>query len=381
MSSDSALSFSALLLGYSLKSAVAYVCLWLLSRCIRNSQVRFFLYALFLGGLVAGWVWVFVSPYLPPLLPTEVQISHIAPARRFSWPLSAAAAAAVARGISGALSAYVIVLGLLLLRFSTHFWQVRKLLRGSRNAPDGLSGRFELVRAGIGAPRCELRLVNDLRSPATTGWWHPKVLLPGELVPRLRTQQLTHILQHELMHVRRRDYLWDWLSTLGCYLTCFHPLAWLARRRLRWEREFVCDESVVQGSRKNRVEYASCLTTLASWWFLEEEAAGQVDFLSSPPSLLAARVRALLVLPPAYSSWKKTALILVATGALSLPMLLVPEIAISPYPTALLDLVPSQAVGRSQRAGTRIGRRRVSKRREHEAFIIPAINVESWSTS
>jgi len=178
------------------------------------------------------------------------------------------------------------------------------------------------------------------------------------------------------MHVRRRDYLWDRLSTLGCYLIFFHPLAWLARRRLRWERELVCDENVAQGSRENRVEYASCLTTLASWWFLAEETAGQVDFLSSPPSLLAARVRALLVQAPAYSPCKKTVFILIATGALNLPMVLVPEIAISWHRPAPLNLVPTQAARRSERSGIRIGRGRVPQRRKHEVFIIPATSVE-----
>ena len=376
MSSESALSFSALFLSYLLKSSTAYLCLWVLSRCIRNSQVRFLLYALFLGGLVASWVWVFVSPYLPAMPVTEVSIAHIASARRFSLSLSVA----VAKGLSRVLSAHVVVVAFLLLRLFRHFWRVKSLLRASQNSPAGLLELFESVYSASGAPRCELRLVNDLRSPATTGWWHPKVLLPCELVPRLETQQLSHILQHELMHVRRRDYLWDRLSTLGCYLIFFHPLAWLARRSLRWERELVCDESIVQDSRKNRVEYASCLTTLASWWFLAEEAAGQVDFLSSPPSLLAARVRALLVQAPAYSSCKKTALILMATGALNLAIVLVPEIAISWYRPPPPTLVPSQAVRRSDRTGTRIGRGRVPQRRKHEAFIIPATSIESRST-
>jgi beta-lactamase regulating signal transducer with metallopeptidase domain len=380
MSSESALSFSALFLSYLLKSAAAYLCLWMLSRCIRNSQLRFLLHALFLGGIVASWCWLLVLPYLPSLPVRGVSIAHIAAARRFSWTLSAASVTPLARGVSVALSAYVVVLGLLLLRFCTYFWRVSNLLRASQNVPDEFSELFELVRSGIGAAPCELRFINELRSPATTGWWRPKVLLPCELVPRLGAQELTHIFQHELMHVRRWDYLWDRLSTLGCYLIFFHPLAWLARRRLRWEREFVCDESVVQSSRETRVEYASCLTTLASWWFLEEEAAGQVDFLSSPPSLLAARVRALLAQPPAYGFCKKSALTLVASGAMCLPMLLLPEIAISSYRPAALDLLSSQAVHHSLRTGTRIVRRRVSTRREHEAFVIPPTIVESRST-
>src|SRR2546428_12489903 len=100
MSSESALSFSALFLSYLLKSAAAYLCLWVLSRRIRNSQIRFLLYALFLGGLVASWVWVFMSPYLPATPATEVSIAHIVSARRFSLPLSGAVGTEVAKGLS-----------------------------------------------------------------------------------------------------------------------------------------------------------------------------------------------------------------------------------------------------------------------------------------
>ena len=381
MSSESALSFSALFLGYLLKSAVAYFCLWVLSRYIRNPQVRFLLYALFLGGLVASWVWMFVSPYLPSFSATETSIGPVASARQFSWILNPSAVAAVARGVPGVLSAYVVILILLILRFYAHLWRVRKLVRSSQKAPDELSELFELVRLGIGAVPCELRFINDLRSPATTGWWKPKVLLPRELVPRLGRQQLTHIFQHELLHVSRRDYIWDRLSTIGCYVIFFHPLAWLARRCLRWEREFVCDESVVQGSREDRVEYASCLTTLASWWFLEEGVAGQVDFLSSPPSLLGARVRALLAQPIVYGAGKKTALILATTSALIVAMLLVPGISISSYRPSVLTLVRDEASLHSGQTVAGLQRAHAAKRRNRVASVRPTAAILSLSSA
>jgi beta-lactamase regulating signal transducer with metallopeptidase domain len=333
-----------------------------------------------LGGIVASWLWLLVSPYLPSLPVTGVPIADLASTRRFSWSFSIPMSAAASNGVYRALWAYAIILALLLLRFCGHFWKVKNLLRASQKSPGRLAALFESVRSASGAPQCEIRLVSDLRSPATTGWWQPKVLLPRELVPRLGTQQLMHILRHELEHVRRRDYLWDRLSTLGCYLTFFHPMAWLARRRLRWERELVCDENVVQGWRADRVEYASCLTTLASWWFVEEEAAGHVDFLSSPPSLLGTRVRALLAQPTPYSSGKKIALILLLAGALFVPMLLVPEIALSSYRPAL-SLVPDQVLLTSGRTIARVQRGRASRHRKHLASVAPATAVQSWSTA
>src|SRR6266849_6232545 len=182
------------------------------------------------------------------------------------------------------------------------------------------------------------------------------------------------------MHVRRRDYLWDRLATLGCYVAFFHPAGWLARRRLRWERELVCDEDVVERSDKCRFEYASCLTTLANWWFLEEDIAGPVDFLSSPPSLLAARVRALVARKTGpYSSYKKAAVGLLATAALSLVVWLVPEIAVTFSRSAPRNAAKSQEVSRSAQAIARTDRKRMSKR--HTLFasvaISPALNPRS----
>src|SRR6266849_6765088 len=352
MSSEAALAFASLWLTYLIRSSGAYLLLWVLCGLIQNSHLRFRLYGIFLGGMVAAWLWLLLTS-LSVAFTSNSTSPAIVPHPYWSWPLNPAFVPFLAAFLPRVRWIYVPVLTFLLVQFCTRLWQLRTFLRASQPATETLSFLFELVRSETNGPRCEVRLVPGLRSPAATGWWRPKVLLPSELLHRLEAQQLVYVLQHELMHVRRRDYLWDRLSTLGCYLIFFHPLAWLARRRLRWERELVCDESVAQGSPENRVEYASCLTTLASWWFLAEEAAGQVDFLSSPPSLLAARVRAVLVQAPAYSSCKKTALILMATGALNLAMVLVPEIAISWYRPAPLDLLPSQAVRRSERTGTR----------------------------
>jgi len=161
----------------------------------------------------------------------------------------------------------------------------------------------------------------------------------------------------------------------------FHPLAWLARRRLRWEREFVCDESVVQGSREDRVEYASCLTTLASWWFLEEETAGHVDFLSSPPSLLGARVRALLAQPIVYGAGKKTALILATTSALTVAMLLVPGITISSYRPSALTLVRDEASLHPGQTVAGLQRAHAAKRRKPVASVRPTAAVQSLSSA
>jgi beta-lactamase regulating signal transducer with metallopeptidase domain len=380
MSSDAALAFVSLWLTYLLRSVGAYLLLWVLCRLIHHPQLRFRLCGIFLGGMVAAWLGLLLLTSLSVPFTSNSTSSAILSHSYWSWPLNPALVPPLATVLSRVPWIYVIILTLLLLQFCARFRQLRAFLRASQPPSESLSVLFELIRSGTKAPRCELRLVPGLRSPAATGWWRPKVLLPSELLPRLEAQQLVYVLRHELMHVRRRDYLWDRLATLGCYLVFFHPSAWLVRRRLRWERELVCDDCVVDRSSERRLEYASCLTTLASWWFLEEEIAGPVDFLSSPPSLLAARVRALVSRKTGpYSSYKKTAVGLLATAALSLVVWLVPEIAVTFSRSAPRNAAEIQRFQRSARTIARTNRKQISKRQKFSASVAPSLALDSRS--
>ena len=329
MSSESALAHASLLLTYLLKTSAVYLLLSLLIRLIRNSQVRFWLHGLFLGAALTAWFCVLVSFWLSTLsFPAGIP-SGASPSKHvLTWTVSSPTLPALAKGLSLAFWFYLGMVALFLVRAASQQWRLNHLLSNSRSAPDALAFVFELVRSGTKSPGCELRLVEGLRSPATAGWRRPKILLPSDLLPRLRTHQLVHVLQHEFTHVRRRDYLWDRLSTMGCYLIFFHPAAWLARRSLRWERELVCDDSVVPRSVEGRLEYARCLTTLAAWWFLQEHPAGPVDFLSPRSSLLAARVRALLAKPSTCGPQRRVAQTVSSACCLLLGALLLPKMVI-----------------------------------------------------
>ena len=332
MSSESALAHASLLLTYLLKTAAVYLLLSVLSRLIRSPQVRFWLHALFLGAAVTAWFCLLVSFSLPTLsFQAGIPAAALPSKHQLLWSVSSARLPALAKDLSLTFWFYLGMVALWLVRACSQQWRLSNFLGASRSAPDALAFVFELVRSGTKSPDCELRLVDGLRSPATAGWRHPKVLLPSDLLPRLHTHQLVHVLQHEFTHVRRRDYLWDRLCTMGCYLIFFHPAAWLARRSLRWERELVCDDSVVPRSVEGRLQYASCLTTLAAWWFLQEHPAGPVDFLSSRSSLLAARVRALLAKPSPCGPKRRVAQTVASVGCLLLGASLLPKMVIFSY--------------------------------------------------
>ena len=351
-------------LTYLIRCGVAYLLLWSLCKCIKSSNLRFRLYGMFLAGMAGAWLAVLLSPAFFRQLPANRIVLQPALAPQWSLPLSSALAARFTFIISHAPSAYVVILTFLLIRFLWRSWQLRIFLRFSAPPSGALSFLFELVRVEATAPPCELRLVPGLRSPAATGWWRPTVLLPNEFLYRLKSQELLDVLRHELMHVRRRDYLSERLATLACYLLFFHPAAWLVRRRLHWERELACDEGVVDRSAHRRLEYANCLTTLASWWFLEEETAGSVDFFSSPPSLLATRVRALLAPPSGlYSKHKKTAVAGLATAAVMFAVVLVPEVKLTLLSSVPRNLASISSSG-SKRRLVHLNRKKAPQRRK-----------------
>jgi len=220
MSSESASTLSSLWFTYVLQSSAGYMLLWLLCRFVRDPQFRFRLRGVFLGGMVAAWLGLLLSGLSAPVSSVSAARTGVSE-RPWSWTLNFALTHHLSTILSGLCWAYVPILAVFLLSSCIRLWQLRTLLRASRPAFESLSTLFDSVRSCIQAPPCELWLVQGLHSPAATGWWHPIIMVPDEFLSRLETPQLVSILRHELMHVRRRDYLWDRLGTLGCYLVFF----------------------------------------------------------------------------------------------------------------------------------------------------------------
>ena len=80
--------------------------------------------------------------------------------------------------------------------------------------------------------------------PVTWGVFRPVLLLPAS-ASAWSKDRLRMVLLHELMHVRRFDCLWQWLSLTVVACHWFNPLVWFAAFRLRTERERACDDGVL----------------------------------------------------------------------------------------------------------------------------------------
>jgi TonB family protein len=116
------------------------------------------------------------------------------------------------------------------------------------------------TRIGLRRPVLLLRSSAET-VPLTVGVREPAILLPAGATGWSR-ERLRVVLLHEMAHIRRKDCLTQALGELTVCLYWFHPLAWLALRRLRAERERACDDLVLRAGTKAS-DYAAHLLALA----------------------------------------------------------------------------------------------------------------------
>lgn len=103
--------------------------------------------------------------------------------------------------------------------------------------------RLSRMAARCGLSReVRLRVVDNLSSPITAGWWHPVVLVPAALVSGMPPQLLEALLAHELGHIRRHDYLVNLVQNVIEALLFYHPAVWWISHRIRAEREQIADD-------------------------------------------------------------------------------------------------------------------------------------------
>lgn len=153
----------------------------------------------------------------------------------------------------------------------------------------------------------ELRVTADIRfsdavnSPATMGVRHPIVLLPRH-VRALAPAVQRAVLSHELIHVRRRDWLPALLEEVWCAVLWFHPAARVLTSRLSLARETLVDEATIAHTRDRRAYAAALLefstarprllglTALIGRRHLEQRIALIAQEVSMPRSSLAVRL-------------------------------------------------------------------------------------------
>ncbi|HWQ52865.1 MAG TPA: TonB family protein [Bryobacteraceae bacterium] len=237
--------------------------------------------------LLAGCL---VLPFVQPWEPTVTVVSSEAPAVAAAGPVvNIPAPAEVPRfGLTGALAA-TLAAGMLLRAtwFGLGLLRLSRYRRSAREL-DPLPEPVRRIMRELGIyPR--IRLSRDVAGPVTFGFHDPVILLP-ERFPELDPEVQAAVACHELLHVRRRDWLFTAAEEGVRIVFWFHPAVWWVLGQIQLAREQVVDREVVRFT-EAREQYVDALLALSG-------AKHQLDLAPAPLFLrrrhLTARVAAII---------------------------------------------------------------------------------------
>lgn len=107
-----------------------------------------------------------------------------------------------------------------------------------------------------------IAITDAVEGPATVGFRRPMILLPRRVLGMTPAVQRA-VIAHELVHVRRRDWLHTLAEEIWCALLWFHPAARLIASRLSLARETLVDQTTILQTRDRRA-YAEALLAFAN---------------------------------------------------------------------------------------------------------------------
>ncbi len=157
--------------------------------------------------------------------------------------------------------AWVVGAAAMLVRLLGGLLVVRGWVLGGEAPDASVLERLEAVRGKLGVRGVGWAVSRRLAVPLTVGFWKPVVLLPLALVTAMPSADLELLAAHELMHVRRWDYLVNLGQSVVEAALFFHPVAWWVSGCARDEREYCCDDAVVSELGAAR-RYARALLSL-----------------------------------------------------------------------------------------------------------------------
>lgn len=134
------------------------------------------------------------------------------------------------------------------------------------------------------APR--IATLANLSQPAVFGVVRPTLLLPASWLARAPRRDDLHAVLHEIAHLKRGDLWLDGACELLRALFWFHPLVWLAVRRVRALTELACDASVARHLGPKACGYRETLVRAAREMLVRPAPAGSRAFLAHGSSIV-----------------------------------------------------------------------------------------------
>jgi TonB family protein len=275
------------LFAYSLQLALVVAAGFLLASLfsLRSPRVKL----TFAQGLLG---LALLLPWLQPwkVIPEE-------PARVMVETRTLEPAAAAAFDVTGAVAALLVGGALFRLALlGRRLRRLRRYRRLSRRLDDSAAVADAWQRVGVRAP---VYASAEIGVPAAFGALRPVVLVPEHFTDLDAAAQRA-VLCHELLHVRRQDWLQMIAEELAGAVLWFHPALWFVIARIRVAREQVVDEAAVRLTRERRAyletlvgmaRVAAARTVAPAALFLtESHLKGRVDVLLTEVSMSKKRM-------------------------------------------------------------------------------------------
>ncbi|GAA79572.1 M56 family metallopeptidase [Pseudoalteromonas sp. BSi20495] len=157
-------------------------------------------------------------------------------------------------GISWALMYLLITAGLLIASFITHTRFVKSLQLTELTQFEGT------LTAGVNAYTSQY-----VATPMVIGILNSKLVLPSNHNTQFDKATLALILEHENVHIKRKDNLTNALILLPTILLWFNPLAWACYASMRRLQELTCDERVLANkTTQQHILYSKALISCAA---------------------------------------------------------------------------------------------------------------------
>lgn len=188
----------------------------------------------------------------------ETKAGPALPAGANIWVSSVDVVASAGRAAWLPMAVWIVLAGIVVRLAYVAFGLVRlgRLRRSGRSAS---AAEYDDLQQALGT-HAEIRYVHE-GQPVTWGIWRPIVILPEGLTSQPAEIQRA-VVAHELLHVRRRDWLWVIGEELLRTALWFHPAMWWLVARVRLAREEAVDEFTVRVTGQRRA-YLEALLAFA----------------------------------------------------------------------------------------------------------------------
>lgn len=120
--------------------------------------------------------------------------------------------------------------------------------------------------------KIQIFIYDGIKSPGIFGILKPKIYIPQYVLKMEDYNKLSYSLLHELMHYKRKDLYYNFLSIVALCIHWFNPLVWIAINKMKLYREYACDACVLEClEEKERIDYGMTLIDFSRMFFNKKE--------------------------------------------------------------------------------------------------------------